>query len=30
LRSIENLKLSEGDKREIHFGNTMGLSGLNK
>ena len=30
IRSIEDLKLSEGDKRKIYFGNAMGLLGMGK
>jgi aminocarboxymuconate-semialdehyde decarboxylase len=28
IRSVEDLKLSEGDKRKIYFGNAMGLLGM--
>ena len=30
IRSVEDLKLSETDKRKIYFGNAMSLLGLNK
>jgi len=28
IRSVEDLKLAEGDKRKIYFGNAMKLLGM--